>query len=280
MVLSVTHSTVAAGTDAGNGEIAKAQWNAAHSISGTLSADNTEDGTTNKVFTAVEKTKLAGIEAAADVTDATNVAAALPGIATAVFGGTVQSGALILRDLGSDHLRTIYVLSDNDASYDASWTYPNGNISVTWPSGSYTLNTAPTFSSVSPSGTATVTLSSLTRDSVYIGMVGLSHGDGTSRQLELHYSTNNGGAWALWGNLLAAAVASTVTVYGGLTIHGLVSGNAVVLLPVTATSAAATLAATARTGSVSAGAQINALKLQWATGVNFDAGSATIKLFD
>jgi hypothetical protein len=37
--------------------------------------DNHTDGTTNKVFTAVEKTKLSGIEASADVTDAGNVGA-------------------------------------------------------------------------------------------------------------------------------------------------------------------------------------------------------------
>lgn len=43
---------------------------------GTQSADTITDGTTNKAYTGTEQTKLAGIEAAADVTDATNVAAA------------------------------------------------------------------------------------------------------------------------------------------------------------------------------------------------------------
>lgn len=38
--------------------------------------DNHTSGTTNKVFTGTEQTKLAGIETGADVTDATNVAAA------------------------------------------------------------------------------------------------------------------------------------------------------------------------------------------------------------
>ena len=42
----------------------------------TISADLVIDGSTNHVFTATDDTKLAGIEAAADVTDATNVAAA------------------------------------------------------------------------------------------------------------------------------------------------------------------------------------------------------------
>lgn len=38
--------------------------------------DDLTDGTTNKAYTGTEKTKLSGIEASADVTDATNVAAA------------------------------------------------------------------------------------------------------------------------------------------------------------------------------------------------------------
>ncbi|CAB5222532.1 hypothetical protein UFOVP378_11 [uncultured Caudovirales phage] len=33
MAIQVTHTTVATGTDAGNGEIRKAQWNEAHTIS-------------------------------------------------------------------------------------------------------------------------------------------------------------------------------------------------------------------------------------------------------
>lgn len=42
-------------------------------------ADNHTDGTTNKVFTATEKTKLSGIETAADVTDAVNVGSSIHG---------------------------------------------------------------------------------------------------------------------------------------------------------------------------------------------------------
>lgn len=349
MALSVTHATVAAGTDAGNGEVHKAEWNAAHSLSMatarilgrvTGSAGAVEELTDAQVRTLINvadgsqptseslvRAALAALTAAANFAKGIGIKAtgtyetqstvetisyATGSLAwawileanhnLALYSFDPSTGSLIgsqfsitpsgdfsfngaavgvkLRDIGADHNLTVYVLNNLSANRDMSWIVPDSNISVTWPAGAYTLNTAPTFSSVSPSGTATITLSSLTRDSAYIGMAGLSHGDGTSRQLELYYSTNNGGAWTLWGNVLAAAVASSVTVYGGLTIHGLVSGNAVVLLPVTATSASPTLAATARTGSVSAGAQINALKLQWATGVNFDAGTATIKLFD
>ena len=40
---------------------------------GTQSADSIVDGTTNKVYTSIEKTKLSNIESLADVTDATNI---------------------------------------------------------------------------------------------------------------------------------------------------------------------------------------------------------------
>lgn len=45
-------------------------------IAEVLNTDNHTDGTTNKVFTATEKTKLSGIETGADVTDTANVTSA------------------------------------------------------------------------------------------------------------------------------------------------------------------------------------------------------------
>lgn len=45
----------------------------------TLTQDDVADGTTNKVYTSTEKTKLAGVEALADVTDAVNVASSIHG---------------------------------------------------------------------------------------------------------------------------------------------------------------------------------------------------------
>lgn len=78
MALSVTHATVATSADAGNGDIHKAEWNAAHNVSGTLSADDVTDGTTNKAYSATEKTKLAGVAtgATANSSDATLLARA------------------------------------------------------------------------------------------------------------------------------------------------------------------------------------------------------------
>ena len=46
---------------------------------GTQSADTITDGTTNKAYTATEKTKLAGIASGADVTSATNVGSSIHG---------------------------------------------------------------------------------------------------------------------------------------------------------------------------------------------------------
>ena len=58
----------------------------------SLTQDNIPDGTTNKAYTAAEQTKLSGIEALADVTDATNVAAA-----GAVMDGDFSSNGVMTR---------------------------------------------------------------------------------------------------------------------------------------------------------------------------------------
>lgn len=69
----------------------------------TAGADATQDdigdGTTYKQYSATEKTKLAGIEAGADVTDEGNVGSAIDGAASAVIGDTdklpfIKSGVL------------------------------------------------------------------------------------------------------------------------------------------------------------------------------------------
>lgn len=58
------------------GDMAAATYDPQAIGSDAFDVDNHTDGTTNKVYTATEQTKLAGIETGADVTDATNVAAA------------------------------------------------------------------------------------------------------------------------------------------------------------------------------------------------------------
>ncbi len=61
---------------AGSGDMTAATYDPQTIVGDTFDTDNHTDGTTNKVFSATEQTKLSGIETAADVTDATNVAAA------------------------------------------------------------------------------------------------------------------------------------------------------------------------------------------------------------
>lgn len=60
----------------GGGDMLASTYDPTNVAGDAFDQDNMADGTTNKNFTATEKTKLAGIEAAADVTDAANVAAA------------------------------------------------------------------------------------------------------------------------------------------------------------------------------------------------------------
>jgi hypothetical protein len=62
--------------DAGAGDMAKATYDPTNVNGDAFDTDNHVDGTTNKVYTATEKTKLAGIEASADVTDTANVTSA------------------------------------------------------------------------------------------------------------------------------------------------------------------------------------------------------------
>lgn len=61
---------------AGGGDMLAATYDPTSVSGDAFNQDNMVNGTTNKNYTATEKTKLAGIETAADVTDATNVAAA------------------------------------------------------------------------------------------------------------------------------------------------------------------------------------------------------------
>ncbi len=64
---------------AGGGDMLAATYDPTNVAGDAFDQDNMVDGTTNKNFTATEQTKLAGIEASADVTDAGNVGSTIHG---------------------------------------------------------------------------------------------------------------------------------------------------------------------------------------------------------
>lgn len=66
----------------GSGDMLAATYDPGTVAGDVFDQDNMLDGTTNKNFTATEKTKLAGIESLADVTDAVNVASSIHGVST------------------------------------------------------------------------------------------------------------------------------------------------------------------------------------------------------
>ena len=81
------------------GDMLAATYDPTNVAGDAFSMDNMVEGATTKILTDTERTKLAGIETAADVTDATNVVAALDGasIPTATVTGTGCCSALAAR---------------------------------------------------------------------------------------------------------------------------------------------------------------------------------------
>lgn len=95
---------------------------------GTLNSDNITEGSTHLFFTPAEETKLAGIEAAADITDAVNVAAAgavMTSGAQSIAGAKELTDDLTRREVGdvafmqviSDGLQAVHqVISYRDSA--------------------------------------------------------------------------------------------------------------------------------------------------------------------
>lgn len=69
----------ASGGGGGSGDMEASVYDPNEIEADVYDVDNHVDGTTNKVFTAAEKTKLSGIEASADVTDAGNIGSSIHG---------------------------------------------------------------------------------------------------------------------------------------------------------------------------------------------------------
>lgn len=67
--------------EAGGGDMMKATYDPTNKNADAFSMDNMVEGSATKILTGTERTKLTGIEAGADVTDAANVATAINGSA-------------------------------------------------------------------------------------------------------------------------------------------------------------------------------------------------------
>lgn len=87
---------IAALAGSGGGDMLKSVYDPTNIEASAFDVDNHIDGTVNHVFTAADDTKLAGIEALADVTDAVNVAAAI--VSVAAKGTPVDADTIPLID--------------------------------------------------------------------------------------------------------------------------------------------------------------------------------------
>lgn len=86
------------GASATDGDMTKAVYDPQTIADDAFDQDNMTDGTTNKNYTATEKTKLAGIETGADVTDEANVTDALDGATLSDVGTPASDDKILLQD--------------------------------------------------------------------------------------------------------------------------------------------------------------------------------------
>ena len=100
----------------GGGDMLAATYDPTSVEGDAFSMDNMVEGTTTKIMTATERTKLSGIETAADVTDATNVAAA-----GAVMDGDFSTNGFMKRTGAG----TYTIVADASANWNTAFGWGN-----------------------------------------------------------------------------------------------------------------------------------------------------------
>lgn len=131
-------------------------------------------------------------------------------------------------------------------------------------------------SPVSASG-ANVTFTSIDCDDIVFKFDGVSHNNGSNTSLRIYYSTDNGSSWSAGFMQPTASIAAGSTATGSIAIFGLREGTGLIVggqLSTSGTYPGFIQQSTNPTTSISAGAQINAIKFEWAAG-SFDAGTIT-----
>lgn len=125
----------------------------------SLTQDNIPDGTTNKAYTATEQSKLSGIEALADVTDATNVAAA-----GAVMDGDFSGNGVMTRTAAGTYTSRTLTGTTNQITV-TNGDGVSGNPTLSLPQNIHT-GASPTFSTITATGSSKVNVSSGNPESV------------------------------------------------------------------------------------------------------------------
>jgi hypothetical protein len=150
----------AAGT--GSGDMLAATYDPQAIAGDAFDVDNHTDGTTNKVYSATDKTKLAGIEASADVTDAGNVGSSIHG-ATAKTTPVDADELPLIDSVASNVLKklTWINLKATLKTYLDTLYQPLDSDLTTWAG-----KTAPTGTVVGTSDTQTLTSKTLTSPSI------------------------------------------------------------------------------------------------------------------
>lgn len=136
MAIIITHSTVATGTDAGNGEVRKSQWNANHTVSG-VGDIFAQSGNAQTVGAVTTETTLATISFAGGEVGANGIIAVLTqwnmtngannkSIRIRV-GGAAGTAMMDVSNTTSNGVnRVTYIINNNSASAQKT-VQPSGN---------------------------------------------------------------------------------------------------------------------------------------------------------